>query len=74
MCCVLTSGLLLAGVSSRMGSLAMDTNCMTLNRFILQEQRNFPQATGDLTHLLSSILTAVKAISTAVRRAGMTNM
>jgi len=52
----------------------IDTNCMTLNRFILQEQRNFPSASGDLTHLLNSIVTAVKAISTAVRRAGMTKM
>jgi len=52
----------------------IDTDCMTLNRFLLQEQRNFPSATGDLTHLLNSILTAVKAISTAVRRAGMTKM
>jgi len=52
----------------------MDTNCMTLNRFILQEQQQFPLATGDLTNLLNSIVTAVKAISTAVRRAGMTNM
>ena len=55
-------------------SQAMQTNCMTLNRFILQEQKFHPHATGDLTHLLNSILTAVKAISTAVRRAGMTNM
>jgi len=53
---------------------SIDTDCMTLNRFILQEQRNHPTATGDLTNLLTSILTAVKAISTAVRRAGMTKM
>lgn len=53
---------------------SIDTNCMTLNRFILQEQRLYPTASGDLTHLLNSILTAVKAISTAVRRAGMTKM
>lgn len=52
----------------------IDTNCMTLNRFILQEQRNFPSATGDLTHLLNSIVTAVKAITSAVRRAGMTKL
>jgi len=53
---------------------SIDTNCMTLNRFILKEQRQYPSASGDLTHLLNSILTAVKAISTAVRRAGMTKM
>jgi len=52
----------------------IDTNCMTLNRFILQEQRKFPGATGDLSHLLNSIVTAVKAISSAVRRAGMTKL
>jgi len=57
-----------------MASDPINTNCMTLNRFILQEQRNFPGATGDLTHLLNSIVTAVKAITTAVRRAGMTKM
>ncbi|XP_057305593.1 fructose-1,6-bisphosphatase 1-like [Hydractinia symbiolongicarpus] len=53
---------------------SIDTNCLTLNRFILQEQRNHPNASGDLTHLLNSIMTAVKAISSAVRRAGMTKM
>ena len=52
----------------------MQTDCMTLNRFIRNEQRLHPEATGEMTHLLNSILTAVKAISTAVRRAGMTNM
>jgi len=52
----------------------IDVNCMTLNRFILQEQRKFPGASGDLSHLLNSIVTAVKAISSAVRRAGMTKL
>lgn len=57
-----------------MAGSSIDTDCLTLNRFILQEQRNHPSATGDLTHLLNSIMTAGKAISTAVRRAGMSNM
>jgi len=52
----------------------IDVNTMTLNRWILQEQRKIPGATGDLTHLLNSIVTACKAISSAVRRAGMTKM
>ena len=52
----------------------IDVNCMTLNRWILQEQRKIPGATGDLTHLLNSIVTAVKAISSAVRRAGKTDL
>jgi len=53
---------------------AIDTDCMTLTRFLLAEQRKIPEATGDLTQLMNAILTAVKAISTAVRRAGITQL
>jgi fructose-1,6-bisphosphatase I len=52
----------------------IDTDCMTLTRFLLAEQRKIPGATGDLTQLMNAILTAVKAISTAVRRAGITQL
>ncbi|XP_058808323.1 fructose-1,6-bisphosphatase 1 [Phymastichus coffea] len=51
-----------------------DSNCMTLTRFVLAEQRKVPNATGDLTQLLNSIQTAVKAVSSAVRKAGIANM
>ena len=51
-----------------------DLTCTTLNRFLLQEQRKVQNATGDLTHLLNSIVTVVKAISSSVRSAGMTRM
>lgn len=47
---------------------------MTLSRFVLAEQRNFPGATGDLTQLMNSILSAVKAISSAVRKAGIAKL
>jgi fructose-1,6-bisphosphatase I len=53
---------------------AIDTDCMTLTRFLLAEQRKFPTATGDLTQLMAAILTAVKAISSAVRRAGIAQL
>jgi len=53
---------------------AIDTNCMTLTRFVLAEQRNNPSATGDLSQLLTSIQSAVKAISAAVRRAGIAKL
>merc|ERR1712111_308275 len=54
---------------------AIDTNCMTLTRFILAEQKKYaPNGTGDLTQLLSSIQSACKAVSTAVRRAGISNL
>jgi len=53
----------------------IDTNCMTLTRYVLAEQRvRAPEATGDLTLLLSTIQSAVKAISSAVRKAGLAKL
>jgi len=52
----------------------IDTNCITLTRFVLAEQRRIPEATGDLSQLLNSIQSAVKAVSSAVRRAGIANL
>merc|ERR1711915_622469 len=52
-----------------------DTNCMTLTRFILAEQKKYaPKGTGDLTQLLASLQSACKAVSAAVRRAGISNL
>jgi len=53
---------------------AIDTNCLSLTRFVLAEQRKVPHATGDLTQLLVAIQTAVKAISSAVRKAGIAQL
>jgi len=53
---------------------AMDTNFMTLTRFIINDQRRYPGASGELTQLLQSIQSAVKAISSAVRRAGVAKL
>jgi len=54
---------------------AIDTNCQSLTRFVLAEQRKVPFATaGDLTQLLVAIQTAVKAISSAVRKAGIAKL
>ncbi|XP_028514042.1 fructose-1,6-bisphosphatase 1 [Exaiptasia diaphana] len=52
----------------------VDTNSMTLTRFVLSEQRKIPGATGDLTQLLNAIQTAVKATSSAVRKAGIAQL
>lgn len=52
----------------------IDTDCMTLTRFLLAEQRKHPSASGDLTQLMNAISTAVKAISTAVRKAGISQL
>ncbi|XP_076459586.1 fructose-1,6-bisphosphatase isozyme 2-like isoform X1 [Babylonia areolata] len=53
------------------GGNMIDTDCITLTRYVLEEQRKHPKATGDLTQLLNAILTAVKAVSSAVRKAGI---
>lgn len=53
------------------GGSPIDTDCITLTRYVLQQQRKHPEATGDLTQLLNAILTAVKAVSSAVRKAGI---
>lgn len=55
-------------------SYGINTNCISLTRFFLQEQRKHQTATGELTQLLNSILTAVKAIQSAVRRAGIAKL
>nr|XP_045601473.1 fructose-1,6-bisphosphatase 1-like isoform X3 [Procambarus clarkii] len=49
----------------------INTNCVTLTRFILKEQKKHPEATGELTMLMMGIQTAVKCISNAVRKAGI---
>ncbi|CAH2049492.1 unnamed protein product, partial [Iphiclides podalirius] len=53
---------------------AFDVNAMTLTRWVLAQQRTAPAATGDLTYLLNSIQTAVKAIQSAVRKAGIAKL
>ncbi|XP_023326302.1 fructose-1,6-bisphosphatase 1 [Eurytemora carolleeae] len=59
----------------KMAQEPIDTNCMTLTRWILAEQKKYaPTGTGDFTQLLASLQTAVKAVSAAVRRAGISDM
>lgn len=53
---------------------AFDSDCMTMTRYVLEEQKKCPEATGELTHLLISIQTAVKVISSSVRKAGLTQL
>lgn len=51
-----------------------DSNAMTLTRFVLAEQKKVKHATGDLSQLLTCIQTAVKAVSSAVRKAGIAQL
>ncbi|XP_066473006.1 fructose-1,6-bisphosphatase 1-like [Tiliqua scincoides] len=50
-----------------------DTNVVTLTRFVMEEGRK-ARGTGELTQLLNALCTAIKAISTAVRKAGIANL
>lgn len=52
----------------------LNTDCLTLTRFFLSEQHRHPEATGELTQLLNAVVTAVKAIQSAVRRAGVAKL
>jgi fructose-1,6-bisphosphatase I len=47
---------------------------MDLNRFILEEERRHPRATGSLTLALTALETATKIISANVRMAGLANV
>lgn len=46
-------------------------NITTLNDFIIQKQKDFPFARGELTTLLHHISTAAKMVNTKIRRAGL---
>jgi fructose-1,6-bisphosphatase I len=39
----------------------------TITQFLIEEQRRYPSATGDLTSVINDIVTACKTISTAMR-------
>lgn len=62
------------GKMSNTGAQQIDTNCVTLTRYILREQKKHPYATGELTMLMMGIQTAVKSISNAVRKAGIASL
>ncbi|XP_053433290.1 fructose-1,6-bisphosphatase 1 isoform X2 [Nycticebus coucang] len=50
-----------------------DTDVNTLTRFVMEQGRR-AGGTGEMTQLLNSLCTAVKAISTAVRKAGIAHL
>ncbi|PVU84888.1 hypothetical protein BB560_007233 [Smittium megazygosporum] len=47
---------------------------MTLTRYVLELQRHFPSATGEMTILINSIQIACKYIESCVRRASLNNL
>jgi len=53
------------------GDQPIDTEPITLTRHVLAEQKKYTHATGDFSQLINFIQTAVKAVSSAVRKAGI---
>lgn len=49
----------------------MSGHVITLQRFIIEEERRFPEATGDFTGLLMDITYAFKVLSREVNKAGI---
>jgi fructose-1,6-bisphosphatase I len=52
----------------------MRTSVTTIERFILDQERNYPDATGELSNLLYDIALATKIIAAAIRRAGLVDV
>lgn len=50
------------------------TRAVTIERFIVEQERLFPHATGDLSDILYDIALAAKMISSKVRRAGLSDI
>jgi fructose-1,6-bisphosphatase I len=51
-----------------------DTSVVTIERFIIEQERKYPQATGDLSGILYDLALAAKMIAAKVRRAGLVDI
>jgi fructose-1,6-bisphosphatase I len=52
----------------------LETSVTTIERFILDQEDRYPEATGELSNLLYDIALASKIIAAAIRRAGLVNI
>lgn len=50
------------------------TSVVTIDRFIIEQERKFPQATGELSWILYDLALAAKMISNRVRNAGLADI
>src|SRR3989440_9641150 len=56
------------------GRVHSPTSVITIERFIMEQERLHPEATGELSNLLYDLCLAAKIISRHVRRAGLTDI
>jgi fructose-1,6-bisphosphatase I len=52
----------------------VQTSVTTIERFILDQEDRYPEATGELSNLLYDIALAAKIIAATIRRAGLVNI
>ena len=52
----------------------METECVTVTSYVLEQKKKYPGASGELTILLNALLTAIKACAAAVRKAGIAKL
>jgi fructose-1,6-bisphosphatase I len=52
----------------------VQTSVTTIERFILDQEDRYPEATGELSNLLYDVALATKIIAAAIRRAGLVNI
>lgn len=52
----------------------MKTTVTTIERFILDQENQYPEATGELSNLLYDIALATKMIAASIRRAGLVDV
>jgi fructose-1,6-bisphosphatase I len=57
-----------------MASVHTSTSVITIERFIMEQERLHPEATGELSNLLYDLCLAAKIISRHVRRAGLSDI
>ncbi len=50
------------------------TSVVTIDRFIIEQERTFPEATGQLSGILTDMALAAKLIANKVRRAGLVDI
>lgn len=61
-----------AGV--KIAIMKVNRNIQTLDEFTIQQLRDFPQATGELSHLLRNIALAAKRVNVEVNKAGLVDI
>lgn len=54
--------------------ISMQTECVTVTSYVLDQKKRYPGSSGELTILLNALLTAIKACAAAVRKAGIANL